>query len=115
MHAVARLALHPHITNIQTSWVKMGPQGVKACLQAGANDLGGTLMDETISRAAGASHGPEMHAHAMEALARGLGRVPRQRTTLYAIPHRAPLDCAASAQPLHGIAESAAGHAAIVN
>ena len=52
MHAVARLALHPHITNIQTSWVKMGPQGAAACLKAGANDLGGTLMNESISRAA---------------------------------------------------------------
>ena len=46
MHAVARLALHPHIPNIQASWVKMGPEGVNACLRAGANDLGGTLMDE---------------------------------------------------------------------
>ena len=54
MHAVARLALHPHITNIQTSWVKMGVEGAQACLEAGANDLGGTLMNESISRAAGA-------------------------------------------------------------
>ena len=60
MHAVARLALHPHIPNIQTSWVKMGPEGVQACLNAGANDLGGTLMNETITRAAGAAHGQEM-------------------------------------------------------
>ncbi len=55
MHAVARLALHPHLTNIQTSWVKMGRDGAAACLQAGANDLGGTLMNESITRAAGAS------------------------------------------------------------
>ena len=60
MHAVARLALHPVITNIQTSWVKMGPEGVKVCLESGANDLGGTLMDETITRSAGAVHGQEM-------------------------------------------------------
>jgi FO synthase len=60
MHAVARLALHPLITNIQTSWVKMGPEGVKVCLRAGVNDLGGTLMDETITRSAGAVHGQEM-------------------------------------------------------
>ncbi len=60
MHAVARLALHPLIANIQTSWVKMGPEGVKVCLRAGANDLGGTLMDETITRSAGAVHGQEM-------------------------------------------------------
>jgi FO synthase len=83
MHAVARLALHPLITNIQTSWVKMGPEGVKACLRAGANDLGGTLMDESITRAAGASHGQEMTPVEMEDIIRSLGRRPRQRTTLY--------------------------------
>jgi FO synthase len=83
MHAVARLALHPVLTNIQTSWVKMGPEGLKACLRAGANDLGGTLMDETITRSAGAVHGQEMTPAAMEAAIRSLGRVPRQRTTLY--------------------------------
>ena len=59
MHAVARLALHPLITNIQTSWVKMGPDGAALCLNAGANDLGGTLMNESISRAAGTQHGQE--------------------------------------------------------
>jgi FO synthase len=84
MHAVARLALNPHITNIQASWVKMGPEGAKACLQAGANDLGGTLMNETISRSAGASHGQEMTPEMMEDLIRSIGRTPRQRTTLYA-------------------------------
>jgi FO synthase len=83
MHAVARLALHPNITNIQTSWVKMGPDGAKACLAAGANDLGGTLMNETITRAAGASHGQEMPPERMEALIGSLGRTPIQRTTLY--------------------------------
>ncbi len=83
MHAVARLALHPHITNIQTSWVKMGPQGAAACLKAGANDLGGTLMNESISRAAGADHGQEFPPEAMEELIRSLGRAPEQRSTLY--------------------------------
>jgi FO synthase len=83
MHAVARLALHPHITNIQTSWVKMGPQGAAACLKAGANDLGGTLMNESISRAAGTEHGQEFPPEAMEELIRSLGRIPEQRTTLY--------------------------------
>jgi FO synthase len=83
MHAVARLALHPHITNIQTSWVKMGPEGAAACLNAGANDLGGTLMNESISRAAGTEHGQEFPPEAMEALIRSLGRTPEQRTTLY--------------------------------
>jgi FO synthase len=83
MHAVARLALHPLITNIQTSWVKMGPQGARACLGSGANDLGGTLMDESITRAAGASHGQEMTPAEMEAVIRSSGRKPRQRNTLY--------------------------------
>ncbi len=83
MHAVARLVLHPHITNIQTSWVKMGPEGAVACLGAGANDLGGTLMNESITRSAGAAHGQEMPPVRMEALIRGADRVPVQRTTTY--------------------------------
>ncbi|HET7679246.1 MAG TPA: 5-amino-6-(D-ribitylamino)uracil--L-tyrosine 4-hydroxyphenyl transferase CofH [Xanthobacteraceae bacterium] len=83
MHAVARLVLHPLIKNVQTSWVKMGPEGVKACLRAGANDLGGTLMDETITRSAGAVHGQEMTPAAMESIIRSIGRIPRQRNTLY--------------------------------
>lgn len=83
MHAIARLALHPHIRSIQTSWVKLGPVGAAACLKGGANDLGGTLMNESISRAAGTRHGQEMPPEAMEALVESLGRRPRQRTTLY--------------------------------
>ncbi len=83
VHAVARLALHPLITNIQTSWVKMGPDGAALCLNAGANDLGGTLMNESISRAAGTQHGQEFPPEAMEALIRSIGRVPLQRDTLY--------------------------------
>ena len=83
MHAVARIALHGHIDNIQVSWVKMGVEGSKLALRAGANDLGGTLMDENISRAAGAGHGQELAARDMESLIRSLGRVPRRRTTLY--------------------------------
>jgi FO synthase len=83
MHAVARLALHPVLTNIQTSWVKMGPEGVKVCLESGANDLGGTLMDETITRSAGAVHGQEMTPVRMESIIRSIGRIPRQRTTVY--------------------------------
>jgi len=83
VHAAARLALHPLIPNVQTSWVKMGPEGVKACLRAGANDLGGTLMDETITRSAGAVHGQEMTPAAMEEIIRSLGRAPRQRRTTY--------------------------------
>src|SRR3954470_21190009 len=84
VHAVARLALHPVITNIQVSWVKLGREGVAAALRAGVNDLGGTLMNESISRSAGAQHGQEFPPEAMEELIRSAGRVPRQRTTLYA-------------------------------
>jgi FO synthase len=83
VHAVARLALHPWITNIQVSWVKLGAQGVAAALRAGVNDLGGTLMNESISRSAGAEHGQEFAPEAMEELIRSVGRTPRQRTTLY--------------------------------
>jgi FO synthase len=83
MHAIARLVLHPLVPNIQASWVKMGPDGAAACLRAGANDLGGTLMNESITRAAGALHGEEMPPETMERLITSLGRTPRQRTTLY--------------------------------
>ena len=98
------LALNPLIPNIQASWVKMGPAGVRACLNAGVNDLGGTLMNESISRAAGASHGQEMTADMMEALIRSAGRTPRQRTTLYGLVSREPYLHAAAAQ---GLTESA--------
>ena len=83
MHAIARLSLHPLIPNIQTSWVKMGPAGAAICLQSGANDLGGTLMNESISRAAGTQHGQEFPPHEMEALIRSIGRTPQQRSTTY--------------------------------
>ncbi len=83
MHSVARLVLNPLISNIQTSWVKMGPAGAALALQAGANDLGGTLMNESISRAAGTQHGQEFPPEEMEHLIRSIGRVPRQRTTAY--------------------------------
>jgi FO synthase len=86
VHAVGRLALHPYITNVQASWVKLGIEGAQAALRAGANDLGGTLMNESISRAAGAAHGQEMPPEGMEAAVRELGRTPRQRTTLYGVP-----------------------------
>ncbi len=86
MHAVARLVLYPVIANIQTSWVKLGAGGGGRCLEAGANDLGGTLMNETITRSAGAAHGQEMPPEAMEQVIRQLGRTPRQRTTLYGAP-----------------------------
>lgn len=83
MHAVGRLALNPLIPNIQASWVKLGEGGIVAALKAGANDIGGTLMDESISRAAGGMHGQEFPPDRMEAAIRAAGREARQRTTLY--------------------------------
>jgi FO synthase len=83
MHAVSRIVLHPLIPNIQASWVKMGPEGVVAALRAGANDLGGTLMDESITRAAGGQNGQLCGIEQMTALAEQAGRPLRQRTTAY--------------------------------
>ncbi len=83
MHAVARLMLHGFIPNIQVSWVKLGPQLAQRCLQAGANDFGGTLMEETISLSAGADYGQHMRPREFRCLIRDIGRVPAQRNTLY--------------------------------
>lgn len=83
LHAVARLALHPHITNVQASWVKLGPAGVEQALAAGVNDLGGTLMNESISRSAGSEWGQEASPEWLDDLIRSAGRLPRQRTTTY--------------------------------
>jgi len=105
VHAVARLALHPEITNIQASWVKLGPEGTRQALAAGVNDLGGTLMNESISRSAGAEFGQELPPEQMEELIRSAGRVPRQRTTLYGVPAeervRASFGAAPLAEPLN--------------
>ena len=83
MHAIARIAYHGLIDNIQVSWTKIGPAGATQLLQAGCNDLGGTLMNENISRAAGASHGQEMSEESFRAITSPLGRTLRQRSTLY--------------------------------
>jgi FO synthase len=90
MHAVARIALDGAIPNIQTSWVKLGGDGASVMLQSGANDLGGTLMDESITRSAGGVNGQNFDVHAMRALAAKLGRPLAERTTLYRLraPHR---------------------------
>ena len=85
MHAVARIAYAGDIDNIQVSWVKMGAEGARQLLRAGANDLGGTLMDENISRAAGATHGQRMGVEDLEAIVAPLGRPLVQRSTLYAL------------------------------
>ena len=81
--AMARLLLHPHIPNIQTSWVKLGAEGAAEMLRSGANDLGGTLMEETISRMAGSSYGSYKSVRDLEAIAEAAGRPSRQRTTTY--------------------------------
>lgn len=82
-HSVTRIAMHGWIENIQVSWVKMGLPGARQMLMAGCNDLGGTLMNENISRAAGADHGQGLEEHDFERMVEGLGRTLRQRTTLY--------------------------------
>ena len=86
MHAVARIVLHRYISNIQASWTKMGKAGVIECLRAGANDVGGTLMNESISRAAGNQNGQELPPGEMDQLIKDAGRVPKQRTTKYETP-----------------------------
>lgn len=83
MHSIARLVLHPLIRNIQASWVKAGRAGISQLLRMGVNDLGGTLMNESISKAAGTQHGQELPPPEMEKLILDCGRIPSQRNTLY--------------------------------
>jgi len=83
VHAAARLLLHGRVDHVQTSWVKLGVAGSQAMLQAGVDDLGGTLMEETISRMAGSEHGSAKTPAELVAIAAGIGRPTRQRTTLY--------------------------------
>jgi FO synthase len=83
MHAIGRIAYHGWIHNIQASWVKLGVDGAQQLLQAGVNDLGGTLMDENISRAAGAAHGQGIGVDDFRAVVEPIGRRLVQRTTLY--------------------------------
>jgi FO synthase subunit 2 len=85
MYAVSRLMLNGHIDNIQVSWVKEGPKLAQLCLNAGANDFGGTLMEESISTAAGATFGQQMHPEEFQRLIREIGRIPAQRSTTYEI------------------------------
>jgi FO synthase len=85
VHAMARILLHGRIDNIQTSWVKLGTQGTQAMLNAGANDLGGTLMEETISRMAGSEHGSAKTVTELIAIGTGINRPVRERTTTYSL------------------------------
>ncbi|SOD73081.1 FO synthase subunit 1 /FO synthase subunit 2 [Jatrophihabitans sp. GAS493] len=86
VHAMSRILLHGRIHNIQTSWVKLGDEGTRDMLRSGANDLGGTLMEETISRMAGSENGSRRDVSELEALAASIGRPARQRSTLYGRP-----------------------------
>ena len=88
VHAMARIMLHGRISNIQTSWVKLGVEGTRAMLQAGANDVGGTLMEETISRMAGSEHGSAKTVAELIEIGAGIDRPVRERTTTYDIPPR---------------------------
>ena len=83
VHAVARIAYRGHIDNIQSGWVKIGLSSVRQLLQAGCNDVGGTLMDENISRAAGAAHGTAVTPDDFREVVHSIGRTLAQRTTLY--------------------------------
>jgi len=85
VHAMARILLHGRIRNIQTSWVKLGVEGTRAMLRAGANDVGGTLMEETISRMAGSEHGSAKTVEELVEIGAGIGRPVRERTTLYGV------------------------------
>ncbi|MBF6474748.1 MULTISPECIES: bifunctional FO biosynthesis protein CofGH [Nocardia] len=90
-HALARIMLHGRIHNIQTSWVKLGTTGTRVMLNSGANDLGGTLMEETISRMAGSQHGSAKTVAELVDIAAGIGRPARERTTTYGVPeHKRP-------------------------
>jgi FO synthase len=80
---MARVLLHGAIDHVQTSWVKLGPTGVRVMLESGADDLGGTLMEETISRMAGSEHGSSKSAADLVEMAAAAGRPARQRTTTY--------------------------------
>jgi FO synthase len=92
VHAMGRIMLHGSIGNIQTSWVKLGVEGTRAMLRAGANDVGGTLMEETISRMAGSEHGSAKTIEELTEIAARIGRPVRERTTTYAVPDRGLAD-----------------------
>jgi FO synthase len=85
VHALARILLNGHVPNIQVSWVKLGFEGALACLEAGANDFGGTLMEESISKSAGANFGESVLPGELRALIRTIGRTPAERATTYKI------------------------------
>ena len=105
MHAISRLALTRDIPHLQVSWVKEGVKLSQACLAAGANDLGGTLINESISTAAGAAHGQLLPPQELRRCIRGVGRLPAQRSTLYRILRRFDSEKDDPADPLDRLSE----------
>lgn len=97
-YAISRILLHGHVNNIQASWVKLGKKLAQFALHCGANDLGGTLMEESISRSAGAGHGEMITVEELEWMIYGAGRIPQERTTLY----RRVRDLASGSQKMPG-------------
>ena len=108
MHSISRIAFEGLINNIQTSWVKMGRDGVRACLNAGANDIGGTLMNESITRAAGADHGQEWHPADLEEAILTMERNPKMRTTNYEAAPQKMKELALKASTLKQVENTAA-------
>jgi 2-iminoacetate synthase ThiH len=110
VHALARLLLNDTIPNIQVSWVKLGFPGALACLQAGANDFSGTLMEESISKSAGADYGESVLPGELRAMIRSIGRVPAERYTTYELRRLFPEADAEEVLPLERM-PSHSGHA----
>jgi hypothetical protein len=125
MYAVGRIFLRGHIDNVQVSWPKLGPAMAQRCLDAGANDFGGTLMEESISRMAGAEHGQYVSPDAFRRMIHAIGRIPAQRNTLYDLlrifpqPGQPPLEVppreSTSGAPAPGRAQAAARRGAGLN
>ena len=104
MHAISRLVLDLDIPNLQVSWVKEGEKLAQLCLEAGANDFGGTLINESISTSAGAKHGQLLSPSSIRRLIREAGGVPQQRSTLYNILEPPP-SSSTKTQPLNVVAD----------
>ena len=108
MHAVSRLVLNRDIPNIQVSWVKEGLKMSEACLAAGANDMGGTLINESISTSAGAAHGQLVRPVDLRQVIRDAGRIPVERSTLYRPLHRFDTENVSKLDPLDRLSDEEA-------
>ena len=110
VHALARLLLNRDIPNLQVSWVKLGFPGALACLQAGANDFSGTLMEESISKAAGADYGESVTPGELRAMIRSIGRIPAERSTTYSTRRVFDVPDGDERLPLERMPAPATGH-----